>query len=71
MRVDIKLTNSDAYIEKSLCTLVDVRDNLHKPINYYKVSEHDKSYFFIKSDNEIYLYTLKSADVDRENKNVF
>ena len=46
--------------------LLDVRDNLKVPINYYVVTPHQKAYFYIVSTN-IYLYTVKAVDLE-ENK---
>ena len=45
--------------------LLDVRDNLKLPINYYVIVPHQKAYFYIVSNN-IYLYVVK--EVDLENK---
>lgn len=43
--------------------LLDVRDNLKQPINYYVVTPHQKAYFYIVSTN-IYLYTIKEVDLE-------
>ena len=43
--------------------LLDVRDNLKLPINYYVVTPHQKDYFYIVSTN-IYLYTVKEVDLE-------
>ena len=43
--------------------LLDVRDNLKLPINYYVVTPHQKAYFYIVSTN-IYLYTVKEVDLE-------
>ena len=43
--------------------LLDVRDNLKLPINYYVVTPHQKAYFYIISTN-IYLYTVKAVDLE-------
>lgn len=43
--------------------LLDVRDNLKVPINYYVVTPHQKAYFYIVSTN-IYLYTIKEDDLE-------
>ncbi len=45
--------------------LLDVRDNLKLPINYYVVAPHQKAEFYIISTN-VYMYTVK--EVDLENK---
>ena len=43
--------------------LLDVRDNIKMPINYYVVTPHQKAYFYIVSTN-IYLYTVKEVDLE-------
>lgn len=45
--------------------LVDVRDNLKLPIMYYSVAKHHKSYFYITYESKIYLYVLKSSDLEK------
>ena len=42
--------------------LLDVRDNLKLPIMYYSVVNHHKAYFFIKKDDDIYLFVVKESD---------
>ncbi|MBQ8472019.1 MAG: hypothetical protein IJ501_00795 [Bacilli bacterium] len=44
--------------------LLDVRDNLKLPIMYYNVTSHHKCYFYIKDDNDLYLHTIKSIDLE-------
>ena len=44
--------------------LLDARDNLKKPIMYYIVSPHEKSCFYILSDNNCYIMVLKSEDIE-------
>ncbi len=46
--------------------LLDVRDNLKVPINYYNIIKHEKGIFYIKSDNDIYQWTVKNVDLERE-----
>lgn len=38
--------------------LLDIHDNLQKPIMYYEVEEHKLSYFYISHDNLVYLYKI-------------
>ena len=45
--------------------LLDVRDNIKKPILYYVVKEHEKSYFFINDDTEIYILIVKAVDLNK------
>lgn len=48
--------------------LLDVRDNLKKPIMFYNLTSHEKSYFYIENENKVYLLTLKSADFEVKNE---
>ena len=49
---DYNVTKVDDFSE-----LLDAKDNIHKPIFYYELK--NVSYFFIKSDNEMIIYTLE------------
>ena len=42
--------------------LLDVRDNLKLPIKYYVVKEHNKSYFYINHEKELYLFTVDAGE---------
>lgn len=44
--------------------LLDARDNLKLPIKYYQVAKHQKCYFYISHENEIYLLTIKAVDLE-------
>lgn len=46
--------------------LLDVRDNLKLPVNYYVVVPHSKSYFYIISGENMYLFTLKEIDLEKK-----
>ena len=48
--------------------LLDVRDNLKLPIKYYVVNKHQKCYFFISHEEELYLLTIKEVDLEEGNK---
>lgn len=48
--------------------LLDVRDNLKKPIMYYNLINHHKSYFYIENENKVYLLILKTADFEVKNE---
>ena len=56
--------NSNIIKISSFNELLDVRDNIKQPIMYYVVSEHLKCYFYIKHENDLYLFTLKEADLE-------
>lgn len=47
--------------------LVDVRDNLKLPINYFIITNHQKSEFFVIDNKNIYLYVVKAVDLDGDN----
>ena len=49
--------------------LLDVRDNLKLPIMYYIVAKHTKCYFYIKHNRDLYLMTVKAADLEKEEEN--
>lgn len=57
------LRNFDVTEVDSFTELVDAKENLHKPIYYYDVVPSHKSYFYVKADNELIIYTL-SDDVE-------
>ena len=38
--------------------LLDVRDNLKLPINYKNIVKHEKGIFYIKNDNDVYLFNV-------------
>ncbi len=40
--------------------LLDVRDNLNLPITYSLIKEHEISYFYIRKDNDLYLYSVNN-----------
>lgn len=48
--------------------LLDVRDNLKLPIMYYVVAKHHKCYFYIKDFKDLYIVTIKAADLDDKNE---
>ena len=48
--------------------LVDVRDNLHSPIMFYNAIDHEMSKFYILNDNNLYLFIVKSKDIDGGDK---
>lgn len=46
--------------------LLDVRDNLKAPVMYCPIAEHQKCYFYINSEDKIYLHTVKATDLENE-----
>jgi hypothetical protein len=55
--------NANIIKIKKMGELLDIRDNLKLPIMYYNVISHQKSYFYIKHDSDIYLMVVKVADL--------
>lgn len=49
---------------KTFGELLDAKDNLLKPICFYEVNVHNKCHFFVKSEKDIYLLTIKDVDLD-------
>ena len=60
-----KIVNMDGDV-KSFNELLDVRDNIEKPIIFSEVHKGLKSIFIVKTSNETYRYVLKLADLERE-----
>lgn len=44
--------------------LLDVRDNVKRPIMYYSIVKHHKCYFYIEIGRSIYLLTIKATDLE-------
>ena len=49
--------------------LIDVRDNVSQPINYYIITPHQKCEFFVINDINIYVYVIKASDFNGETLN--
>ena len=49
--------------------LLDVRDNIKMPINYYNITKHEKGIFYIRNNDDIYLLTLKNTDLKSKKYN--
>ncbi len=47
--------------------LLDVRDTLKVPIMYYNIVKHQKCYFYVKNNNDVYLLKLKASDMELDN----
>jgi len=48
--------------------LLDVRDNVKKPIIYHNLVKHHKSYFYVEQYSICYLLTLKASDIEVQNE---
>ena len=64
-----KIVNMDGEVidVKSFNELLDVRDNIEKPIIFSEIHKGLKSVFIVKTSNETYRYILKLADLENEN----
>ena len=51
---------------KEFTELLDVRDNLKVPINYYCIQKHISGVFYIKSDNDIYALYLDTEFLEKD-----
>lgn len=58
---EYKLINIPEFKE-----LVDVRDNLKKPIMHYILKKHEESYFYILDDVNLYLVKITNKQLERE-----
>lgn len=45
--------------------LLDIHDNIQKPIMYYEERPHELSYFYINHDDIIYLYEVDSSEINQ------
>lgn len=60
---------SDKVIEiNDFQELLDVRDSLKVPINYYNIVNHQKCLFYLHKDNLIYEYYVKANKLNDEKK---
>ena len=48
--------------------LLDARENLKLPIMYYVVEKNTKSYFYIKHEEDVYLLTVESINLNENKK---
>lgn len=58
--------NDDVIDVNSFNELLDVRDNLEKPIIFQELHKGQKSVFIVKTPNETYRYILKLVDLQKE-----
>lgn len=45
--------------------ILDLHDNYREPIRFIEITKHVKSYFYIQHNDELFLYVLKSVDVEK------
>ena len=58
------ITNGNIININKFSELLDVRDNLKLPIMYYSIVKHHKCCFYITYEDKIYLYSVKSVDLE-------
>lgn len=58
--------STDIVDVNSFNELLDVRDNIEKPIIFSEVHKGQKSIFIVKTGNETYRYILKLVDLEKE-----
>lgn len=59
--IDGDVVDVDSFNE-----LLDVRDNIEKPIIFHEIHKREKSIFIVKTENETYRYTLKLVDLEKD-----
>ena len=63
IHTNIDFTDYNVIEVNKFSELLDVRDNLKMPINYYNIAPHEKGIFYIKHSDDIYLLAIKNADL--------
>ncbi len=61
--------SEDVIDVKNFNELLDVRDNLEKPIIFSEIHKGQKSVFIVRTANETYRYILKLVDLEKGEKN--
>lgn len=69
VKIAPNLENYNIIKVESFEELIDMRDNVKEPIRYFVITEHQKCEFFITNHNDLYLYVVKSVDLDNFNSN--
>lgn len=64
---NIVLSDDNIVDVNSFNELLDVRDNLEKPIIFSEIHKGQKSLFVVKSGDETYRYVMKLVDLEEEN----
>ena len=59
------LNNYNVIKVDSFQELIDVRDNIKEPIQYFIVTEHQKCEFFCVNHNDLYIYVVKAVDIEK------
>lgn len=65
--VETKTAPDFSHLEQKTVTsfeeLLDARDSIHRPINFYEKSAHSMAYFYIRVDKIVYIYKLSENSV--------
>lgn len=69
IKTDVDLSKYNIIEVNRFNELLDVRDNIKMPINYYNIAKHEKGIFYIKNNDDIYLLTLKNIDLESKKYN--
>jgi len=73
-RLIVETTTTPNFDEKNVIKinkfeeLLDVRDNLKRPIIYHNLVKHHKAYFYVDSHPDCYLFILKATDIEEKNE---
>ena len=62
----VDLDNNNVIDVNNFSELLDVRDNLEKPIIFSELHKGQKSIFIVKTPNETYRYILKLSDLENK-----
>ena len=63
-----RLKNYNIIEVENFEELIDVRDNIKQPIRYLVITNHQKCEFFIIHNKDLYLYVVKSVDLEKDKK---
>ena len=61
----VPVITGDVIDVNSFNELLDVRDNIEKPIIFYELHKGQKSVFIVNSDTNVYRYILKQSDLEK------
>ena len=61
----VPVISGDVIDVNSFNELLDVRDNIEKPIIFYELHKGQKSIFIVNSDTNVYRYILKQYDLEK------
>ncbi|MCQ2571109.1 MAG: DUF5305 domain-containing protein [Candidatus Saccharibacteria bacterium] len=66
--VETKTAPDFSHLDQKTVTsfeeLLDARDSIHRPINFYEKSAHTMAYFYIRVDKIVYIYKLSENSIN-------